>query len=106
MELSRETSLAELSTQAVSELELAHPNGTSHGRSFVTKPGHAIRIGCCGAFEPVANARHHGSRDAGVVIKLDGTEREHLSCQVHNMGTVPQSLIDARPSSAADIDLG
>lgn len=92
----RETNLADVYMQAASEIELAHPDW---------KLRHAFAGDLSGTWDPdrllqvfsnlVANAGEHGSREGGVEVRLDGTDRDRVVVEVHNMGTIPASLLSA-----------
>jgi PAS domain S-box-containing protein len=90
----RDTNLAQLCEQAVRELELAHPDwsidcdvvGDLNGR---WDPERLLQV----FSNLIANAGQHGEREAGVRIRLLGSEDEHVAIEVHNMGAVPESLL-------------
>jgi PAS domain S-box-containing protein len=90
----RETNLADLSSQAIAELELAYPEWTIR-REVVGEQG--------GVWDPdrllqvisnlVANAGQHGDPAAGVLVRLDGNAAEDVVFAVHNAGAVPSALL-------------
>jgi signal transduction histidine kinase len=90
----RDANLAELCAHAVGELETAHAEWNI--RSDIVGD-------LAGSWDPerllqvlsnlVANAGQHGVRDAGIAIRLDGSQREHVTVEVHNKGAVPESLL-------------
>jgi len=41
----------------------------------------------------IANACQHGAPDAPVCVKLDGTSRDRVQIEVHNLGAITASLL-------------
>jgi signal transduction histidine kinase len=89
-----EANLADLCAQAVEELEISHPEWTIR-REAIGDPR--------GTWDPVrllqivsnlaANAGQHGNQDAGISIRLDGTQRDHVRLEIHNEGAIPESIL-------------
>lgn len=89
-----ETNLADLCGEAVGEIELAHPEWRIQREAAGDQRG---------AWDPdrllqvfsnlVANACQHGSPDAPVLVKLDGTDKHDVRIEVRNRGTIPAVLL-------------
>lgn len=90
----READLAELCAQACDELELGHPEWT------ITRE---VRGDLRGRWDPdrllqvlsnlIGNAGQHGAAGAPIAVTLDGRDAELVILDVHNQGTVPESLV-------------
>ncbi|HMI85077.1 MAG TPA: GAF domain-containing protein [Polyangiaceae bacterium] len=88
-----ETNLADLCTQAVGELELAHPEWTIQREVVGDQRGswdsdRLLQV----LSNLVANAGQHGTSNAGISLKLDGTALHHVRVEIHNQGMIPESL--------------
>jgi PAS domain S-box-containing protein len=86
--------LTELLNQAVGELELVHSEWTiardirgDHGGTWDSD--RLLQV----ISNLVANAGQHGSRQAPIRVRLDGTNRDRVSIEVHNEGAIPASLL-------------
>lgn len=89
-----EANLAELCAQAVSELELAHPEWKVRREVIGDQRGSWDSGRLLQVFSNlVANAGQHGSAEAGISLKLDGSARDQVKVEVHNEGTIPESLL-------------
>jgi PAS domain S-box-containing protein len=89
-----QTDLAELCAQAVSELELAHPEWkfqcqTLGDSSGTWDPDRLLQV----ISNVVANAVQHGKLEGGIQITLDGTDTEKVRVRVHNQGAISESLL-------------
>jgi signal transduction histidine kinase len=88
------TNLADLCEQAVRELELAHPDWSLRLHVVGDQQG---------AWDPdrmlqaisnlLTNAGQHGVRAAGVDVRLDGTQHDHVMLEVHNGGAIPEPVL-------------
>jgi len=86
--------LTELLNQAVGELEVVHSEwniqrevrGDQHGTWDSDRLLQVVS-------NVVANAGHHGRREAPISVRLDGTNRDRVSVEVHNQGAIPESLL-------------
>ncbi|HEU0033906.1 MAG TPA: GAF domain-containing sensor histidine kinase [Kofleriaceae bacterium] len=89
----RDTHLAELCQQATSELELVHPSWrlTCDARGELAGTWDADRL-LQVVSNLVANAGHHGTPDAEIRIRLDGTHADRVTFEVHNAGAIPEAL--------------
>lgn len=90
----RETNLADLCSEAVGELELAHPTwriertdtGELHGR---WDPDRISQI----VSNVVANAGQHGTPGGRILIALDGMAADVVRFEVSNDGVVPAEIL-------------
>jgi PAS domain S-box-containing protein len=90
----RDADLEELCAQTVGELELARPDvrlrRTAVGdQSGVWDPDRLLQV----FSNLIGNASQHGDPQAGVSIRLDGSERDYVTFTVHNMGAIPAALV-------------
>jgi PAS domain S-box-containing protein len=90
----RETDLAELCAEALGEFEVAQP--TWKVRSTVVgdprgswDSDRLLQL----VSNLVANAGQHGSLDAGIDLRLDGSNPEWVKLEVHNEGVVPSAIL-------------
>lgn len=91
--LPRASSLADLGVQAVAEVELAHPEWTiesvTHGDLRGTwDADRLLQL----LINLVTNAGQHGTPGAPVQVVLDGMNAEQVRIEIHNAGSVPESL--------------
>jgi signal transduction histidine kinase len=89
-----ETNLADLCAQAIGELELAHPEWKIHCNIVGDQGGtwdadRLLQV----ISNLVANAGQHGTPEAAIMVKLDGTHADQVTLEVHNQGAVPDSLL-------------
>ena len=92
----RDTNLADLCSQAISELELVFTDrsiecsvvGDQGGR---WDPDRLLQI----ISNLVANASQHGSPSGAVVVRLDGRQAGSVVLEVHNSGTISEALLPA-----------
>jgi PAS domain S-box-containing protein len=89
-----DTNLSDLCTQAVGELELAHPEWKIHREVVGDQRGswdadRLLQV----LSNLVANAGHHGIPDAGIALKLDGGARDQVKIEIHNEGAIPEALL-------------
>ena len=90
----RHANLAELCSQVIAELELAHPDwmiergvlGDSEGH---WDPDRLLQI----VSNLVANAGQHGKAGSGILVLLDGRAPEAVSLRVYNKGCIPPALL-------------
>jgi K+-sensing histidine kinase KdpD len=90
----RNTSLLDVATQAVAELELAFPNrkasvaahGDPHG---VWDPDRLLQV----ISNVVANAFQHGTPACAVDVTIDARSADAVSLAVHNDGAIPPALL-------------
>jgi K+-sensing histidine kinase KdpD len=86
--------LAELSAQAIGEIELAHPErriaqelrGDPNG---TWDSGRMLQV----LSNLIANACQHGTPDAPVWVRIDGTAQRQVAVEVHNSGAIPAPLL-------------
>jgi signal transduction histidine kinase len=89
-----DANLADLCTQAIEELELAHP-GLKVTREVIGDQNGAwdadrlLQI----ISNLVSNAGQHGHPESPIVVKLDGRRAESVTLQVHNQGAIPDSVL-------------
>lgn len=86
--------LGALCGQAIEEVELARPE-CQLDRCLIGDP--------LGTWDPdrllqvlsnlIGNASQHGDPGGVVSIKVDGSERDHVTVSVHNLGAIPESLL-------------
>lgn len=89
-----EANLADLCAQAAGELELAHPDWTIRRETLGDPRGtwdsdRLLQV----LSNLVANAGQHGSPEAGILLRLDGTDRDRVGVEVHNGGAIPGPLL-------------
>jgi signal transduction histidine kinase len=90
----RDADLAELCAQAIGELELSHPawkiNREVVGDQRGTwDPDRLLQV----FSNLISNAGQHGNPEAGILIKLDGSQPEHVCFDVHNTGAIPETIL-------------
>lgn len=89
-----EADLGELCAQACDELELGHPDwtitrdviGDLRGR---WDPDRLLQV----LSNLIGNAGQHGTDGAPIAVKLDGRDAEVVVLDVHNQGTVAESVV-------------
>lgn len=88
------TNLAELCGQAVSEIELAHPEWTIQKVVKGDLRGIWDSDRLLQLFSNlVVNAGQHGISGEPVVVKLDGTSAAQIRIEVHNSGSIPAPFV-------------
>ena len=103
--------------QVIDELDDAHPrhslrldhDGDSQGRWDADRLAQVFS-------NLIANALEHGVPEQGVDVRVDGSARDRLNVDVHNMGFIPAALIpklfeplvggDRKPNGAQGLGLG
>jgi PAS domain S-box-containing protein len=90
----RDTNLADLCSQAISELELVYTDRNIQcsvvgdlGGSW--DPDRLLQI----ISNLVANASQHGSGDGPVVVELDGRQHDSVVLEIHNRGAISPALL-------------
>jgi PAS domain S-box-containing protein len=88
------TDLSNLCKQAVSELELSHPEWKIQCEVMGDQRGtwdsnRLVQV----LSNLLANAGQHGTPNSPISVKLDGTDTEHVKISVHNAGAIPESLL-------------
>ncbi|HEY0479155.1 MAG TPA: GAF domain-containing protein [Kofleriaceae bacterium] len=91
---SRDTNLADLCSQAISELELVYTDRTIQcsvvgDQGGTWDPDRLLQI----ISNLVANASQHGSVDGPVVVELDGRQPDSVVLEVHNRGAISEALL-------------
>jgi signal transduction histidine kinase len=89
----RETNLAELCAHAIGELELAFPNWKLEREIIgdldgTWDPDRLLQI----VSNLVSNAGQHGRPEGLVTVRLDGRDPDRVSLEVHNGGSIPDSI--------------
>ncbi len=88
------TDLGDLCAQAVSELELSHPEWNIRRQVAGDQRGTWDSDRLLQALSNlVSNAGQHGTRGEPISIELDGTHRDHVTITIHNYGAVPEALL-------------
>jgi signal transduction histidine kinase len=88
-----ETNLADLCTQVVEELELAHPEWTFEHEIVGDPYGEWDSDRMLQVLSNVlANAGQHGAARRPISVRIDGTAREGVRIAVRNDGAIPESL--------------
>jgi signal transduction histidine kinase len=90
----REANLADLCSQAIGEIELAHPHlrirrdvvGDQNG---TWDPDRLLQI----ISNLVGNAGQHGQTEGGISVTLDGRNADTVTMGVHNDGVIPETLL-------------
>jgi signal transduction histidine kinase len=90
----RPTTLADLCHHAVEELELIYPEWqvAQESRGDVTGVWDSEAL-LQVASNLISNAGQHGTRNAPILLTLDGTNRETVTLAVHNAGNIPEALL-------------
>jgi signal transduction histidine kinase len=89
-----EANLADMCKQAVGELEIAHPEWNIRREVLGDQRGswdshRLVQV----LSNLVANAGQHGTPDAEILLKLDGTDRDRVRIVVRNRGAIPEDLL-------------
>jgi K+-sensing histidine kinase KdpD len=90
----RSVDLGDLATQAMAELELAHPSWRIRREQIgdhqgMWDPDRLMQV----ISNLVSNAGQHGKVGAVITVKLDGTHPRFVTLHIHNEGAVPVQLV-------------
>ncbi len=90
----RESDLGELCADVMGEFEVAHPEWKMHCETIGDLGGSFDADRLLQVLSNlVANAGQHGHLDPGIRLKLDGGHPDFLRVEVHNGGSVPESVL-------------